>query len=269
MISPGSFFISTSNDIQISRSYFAAKGEPSPPVTFEPLTKGTHFIEMDEKTKLIATPRHVVKNHFSITAVEAVLQKNITFSVSALFQEPLVAPHLANWTQHLDFSNVKEINVEDFRNKLKTLETEYQLSQQTSWFHILWISLVTFFSFLGCFFVYQMCSRGKVNRATQRPPGSEWTEESVPLRPLKGLSFPEPPVLLRQPTSPLPSPPITKAQIHTPAIDRADSFTSTEDGPSSFQQGLRTTNLNAINRGQDQQRQRHARSRIRTTDPFK
>ena len=268
MISPGSFFISTVEDIQISRSYFAAKGEPAPPVTFEPLAKGTHFVEMDEKTKLITTPHHVIKNHFSITAVEQVLQKNFTFTVSALFQDHLVAPHLTtNWTQHLDFSNVKEINVEDFRNKLRVLETEYKLSQQTSWFTILWISLVALLGILGCYFIFIKCSSWKTGRATRRPQEKEWTEESVPLRPLKDLAFHEPPSRPRQPTSPLPSPPVTRAQIHAPSIDRASSFTSSNDGPSSFQQGLRTVNLDTIDRGQTQQRQRQVR-KPRIIDPF-
>ena len=257
VISPGSFFLSTAEDIQISRSYFSQKGEAPKPTTFENLSKGTHFIEMDEKTKLIATPHHVIKNHFSMTAVEKVLQKNFTLSVSSLFQ-PLEAPHLVtNWTEQLDFSNIKEIDMEDFRNKLRTLENEYKLSQQTSWFHILWVSLVALFGFLGCFYIVTKCRsyfatkshHKRYRQARQREYESELEgirrelrgtlparEETIPLdRIIKEPDF------SGGTLSGLPSPPLSLASSRP------------QSGPSSFQQGNKTINLNTIPRGQVQQ----------------
>ena len=257
VISPGSFFLSTAEDIQISRSFFSQKGESPPPTTFENLPKGTHFIEMDEKTKLIATPHHVIKNHFSMTAEELVLQKNFTLSVSSLFQ-PLEAPHLAaNWTKHLDFSNVKEIDVEDFRNKLRTLENEYKLSQQTSWFHMLWVSIVALLGFLGCLYLiskcrgywvtkshkkrYQQARRQEYERTLeeirQDLMGTLPTrEEIIPLNPII-----REPGFVGDTASRLPSPPLSLASSRP------------QSGPTSFQQGNKIVNLNTIPRGQVQQ----------------
>ena len=283
VISPGSFFISTAKDIQISRSYFSQKEESPPPATFETLSKGTHFIEMDEKTKLIATPHHVIKNHFSMTAVEIVMQKNFTFSVSSLFQQQLEAPHLVtNWTNHLDFSNVKEIDVEDFRNKLRTLENEYKLSQQTSWFNILWISLVGLFGFLGCYYVALKCKGYWTAKSLQsRYKQTQRQEYEAALegirRDLRG-TFPtgEETIplnrIIREPNT-------AKAtsighQSPTPSLSSERETLSNsqpQSGPTSFQQGTTTVNLNTIKRRQVQgqnQEQLQKRSRPKSSDPF-
>ena len=206
-----------------------------------------------------------------MTAEELVLQKNFTLSVSSLFQ-PLEAPHLAtNWTKHLDFSNVKEIDVEDFRNKLRTLENEYKLSQQTSWFHMLWVSIVALLGFLGCLYLISKCRGYWVTKSHKkryqhaRRQEYERTleeirqdlmgtlptrEEIIPLNPII-----REPGFVGDTASRLPSPPLSLASSRP------------QSGPTSFQQGNKTVNLNTIPRGQVQQHgqeqvQQHAQEQV-------
>ena len=42
------------------------------------------------------------------------------------------------FVQHLDFSQVREIDVFSFQNKMRNLQTEIQLNRQNFYFHILW-----------------------------------------------------------------------------------------------------------------------------------
>ena len=135
--------------------------------------------------------------------------------------------------------------MEDFRNKLKAMETAYKLSQQTSWFTMLWISLVALFGFLGCYFVVQKCRGCYLTRVHRRrrsyrdtlPTREEIIREYIDNLPTREEAIPLRHMYPNQPDNrPLPSPPLSLR-----SQEGASPNPQRQPGSSTSQQGAFST----------------------------
>ena len=173
-ISPGNYMITSVEEIQIATHYFS-----SPQVKYEKLQRGTHVLKLSEDVKMVTTPSAIIKNHYSFTAAELTLSRNFTFSIKTLFNDSLNFKKFSDsWAKHFDFTAVREIDVDSFHNKLKTLETEYQLTQQITIISILWKSAAVILLIAAAYLIIQKLRKSNCLRSNNPQDIGEFLESA-------------------------------------------------------------------------------------------
>ena len=74
-----------------------------------------------------------------------------------------------SWAEHFDFTAVREIDVDSFHNKLKTLETEFKLSQQITIVSILWKSAAVIILIAAAYLIIQKLRKSNCLRSNNPP----------------------------------------------------------------------------------------------------
>ena len=172
-ISPGNFLLTTPEDVTLTKTYF---GQPAPPKTFLQLKQGTHILKLENTVKLATTPSLIIKNHYSLTAQEDILSRNFTFAIQGLYPQNLKAPNLTFPLSKIDFTHVKQVDVDTYQNKLQNLETEFKLSQQSNIINIIIYSLQAGLAAVAMYFILR-CLLKLRNFMRKRP-----TKEEIEMR---------------------------------------------------------------------------------------